>query len=221
MKDNYKFNGRPGMGNLQNSVKWASIVNASANTYKLDPNFLGAIIEQESGWNLKAKQAWSNQEGSGFVYGLGQIQDVSLTGAYSNYKDGDQSVQIPLVARFLAMKQKTGSKSGVTDDYATCNAYNGGYGAWYYNSVEKKKAIYEQYDIPVSQDAKGQVNTGTQPTSGGANATVSWKTMFSDFKTSIVSIPNKLMAYMGVSMIGLIAIVILISQAKVDNNEEL
>jgi hypothetical protein len=50
---------------------------------------------------------------------------------------------------------------------------------------------------------------------------VSWKTMFSDFKTSIVSIPNKLMAYMGVSMIGLLAIVILISQAKVDNNEEL
>jgi hypothetical protein len=222
MKDNYQFNGRPGMGKIKNSVKWASIVNSSANTFGLDPNFLGAIIEHESGWDLRANVPWSNKEGSGRVWGLGQIQDRSLTGVYSNYKDGDETIQIPCVARFLAMKAQLGSKNGVITDASTCGAYYGQYEDWYYKDVEKKKAVYESYDIPVSKDAKGKTNQGAQPGKASvADVKPSIKELAKDFKSGIVGLPNRLMATLGVSAIGLIAIIVLLSQSRIDNNEEL
>lgn len=221
MKDNYQFNGRPGMGKIKNSVKWASIVNSSASAFGVDPNLLGAIIEHESTWNLKAQTHYhiDSTGEDGYVYGLGQLRDVYLKGAYATYKDGDETVQIPDVARFLAMKQTQGSKNGVVNDKETCKNYYGDYNTAYYNDVMKRKAQYESYDVPISKDAKGNVDQGVKPVKGVANVRVPVKEVVQNFKDGIVNIPNRLMTLMGVSAIGLIAIIVLISQARINNNE--
>jgi hypothetical protein len=219
MNDNMMFNGNPSYGN---SIKWAPIVNASANTNGIDANVLGAIIEQESSWNLKSHNPATVNGVRHEVNGLGSLLDINQP---SNYKNGDQTIQIPAVAKFIKGCYTQGSRSGGTSDIEMCYHY---YGAkspndgGYYNRFAKKKAIYEKYDIPIlkSSSDKTPVNT-TASKSTVTIPRVSIKSAFTNIKTSAVNIPNKVMGLLGVSAIGLLAIIVLISQATIPNDETL
>jgi hypothetical protein len=218
MKDNYQFNGTP---KYRNSILWAPIVNASAKTYKLDPNALGATIETESSWDLKAKKHYSTKYGSGEVNGLGSIQDRNQSSAYKN---GDQNIQIPEVAKYMAGCYLKGSKDGDAPDIDMCYHY---YGLKspnddnYYKTWSKHKSDYEAHDIPIVKNSKDTTGTGVVNTSTVIVPRISLKGALTNIKTSVLAVPNKVMTFMGVSALGLIAIIVLISQATISNDEKL
>jgi len=219
MKDNYKFNGNPSYGN---SIKWAPIVNSSANAQKIDANVLGAIIEQESSWNLKSHNPAYVGGVKHEVNGLGSILDINQSSAYKN---GDQNIQIPEVAKFIKGCYTKGMRNGQTSDIEMCYHY---YGAkspndgGYYNRFAKKKANYEKYDIPIAKNSSDKAPiTQTTSKSTVTIPKVNVKSAITNVKTGITNIPNRVMGYLGVSAIGLIAIIVLLSQATIPNDETL
>jgi hypothetical protein len=219
MRDNMQFNGNPSYGN---SVKWAPIVNSSANANKIDANVLGAIIEQESSWNLKSHNPAYVGGVKHEVNGLGSILDINQS---SIYKNGDQTVQIPEVAKFIKGCYTQGMRNGATSDLEMCYHY---YGAkspndgGYYTRFLKKKANYEAHDIPILKNSSDKAPiTKTVTSKTVIVPRINIKSAVTNVKTSVVNIPNKVMGYLGISAIGLITIIVLLSQATIPNDETL
>jgi hypothetical protein len=213
MANNLQFNGSPGE---RNAILWAPWVNQYANQYKLDPNFLGAIIHQESHWTM-------GKTSSAGAYGLGQLMPENQP---SDYRTGGPQIQIKEVAQFLAKMQIQG-RNGVQSDENTCQNYYGARyphdttpGGHYYTDVEASKSMYLKYDIPIVKNSTDKTNNSSNPITTTTLPRVSIKDALSNLKVGIIALPTKIMTLLGISALGLIALLFLISQSHIDTNEE-
>lgn len=125
-----------GYDKYPNSKLWKDSINRYATDF-IPTNVVSAVIEQESGWNLKADSKQPDGD-----YGLGQFTNYTRKNypQFANQKTDSADLQIKYIYQFLQIKHE---EMKTKDIWETVRRYNGdGPKSYVYMNSVKAKSDY-------------------------------------------------------------------------------